>query len=162
MKNVFSRPPSRRVLVQDFLVDHPTCSTIRYLEIQELPVEQQDLVERQVGFLLIRPPSRRVLVQDFFGFGGQSDMQHNSLLEIQELQAKQQDLVEHQEGIRCWGIQVVPSYVNPTNIFFCQPCHYRFKYISFCSKQWPLELIEIFIGCINIIPSRGIHAISQH
>ena len=53
LKNVFSRPPSRRVLVQDFLVDHPTCSTIHYLEIQDLPVEQQDLVERQVGFLLI-------------------------------------------------------------------------------------------------------------
>ena len=45
-------------------------------------------------------------------------MQHNSLLGIQELQAKQQDLVEHQEGIRCWGIQVVPSLVNPTNNFF--------------------------------------------
>ena len=41
--------PAGRVMVQDFLVDHPTCRTIRYLVIQEPPAKQQDLVEHQVG-----------------------------------------------------------------------------------------------------------------
>ena len=77
-------------------------------------------------------------------------------MENQELQAKQQDLVEHQEGIRCLGIQVVPSLVNQTNRVIID------LNIYICSKQWPLELTEIVIGCINIIHSRGINTISQH